>query len=273
MALIDKVVEILKEQSPNKLTSPEIAKIFAEKFPEYVNELKQKSNKSDKEILKQISDSITGQKLKLVQDGEGKIVQIDDFRPFKWYYTDNIHISTLITTNSSINQKSSQQSILRDFFHANKDFIGSFIFKELCLQDQGDNSGNKWLFPDVVAVEILSTHWHDEVKEFAKYGSGVKTRLWSFEVKKLINRSNVRETYFQAVSNSGWANFGYLVARDLTGEDTLRELRMLAELHGIGFILLDAEQPQESEILIPASERFNMNWEMINRLTSENKDF
>jgi hypothetical protein len=35
------------------------------------------------------------------------------------------------------------------------------------------------------------------------------------------NRSNVRECFFQAVSNSSWANFGYLVAAEIEGQDTL----------------------------------------------------
>jgi len=37
------------------------------------------------------------------------------------------------------------------------------------------------------------------------------------------------------VSNSSWANFGYLVASELVGVDTMKELRILSSLHGIGF--------------------------------------
>jgi hypothetical protein len=33
-----------------------------------------------------------------------------------------------------------------------------------------------------------------------------------------------------AVSNSSWANFGYLVAAEIEGQDTLKELRMLLPL-------------------------------------------
>ena len=100
--------------------------------------------------------------------------------------------------------------------------------------------------------------------------SDKKTKLWSFEVKILINRSNVREVFFQAVSNSSWANFGYLVASEIEGAD---KLRMLASLHGIGFIRLDAENPSESQIMIPAKERNDVDWDTANRLTEENKDF
>ena len=122
-------------------------------------------------------------------------------------------------------------------------------------------------------MEDLSCDWHRETKDCVQQYSDKKTKLWSFEVKILINRSNVREVFFQAVSNSSWANFGYLVASEITGANTLKELRMLASLHGIGFISLDAENPSESQIMIPAKERTEIDWDTANRLTEENKDF
>ena len=100
-----------------------------------------------------------------------------------------------------------------------------------------------------------------------------RTKLWSFEVKILINRSNVRKRFFQAVSNSSWANFGYLVASEIEGTDTLKELRILVSLHGIGVIKLNAENPSESQIIIPAKERNDIDWNTANRLTEENRDF
>lgn len=96
---------------------------------------------------------------------------------------------------------------------------------------------------------------------------------WSFEVKLLINRSNIRESYFQSVSNSSWSNFGYLVAAEIEGPDTLKELRMLSAAHGIGLIKLNTENPLESEVLIPARERNEIDWDTANRLAIENKDF
>jgi hypothetical protein len=122
-------------------------------------------------------------------------------------------------------------------------------------------------------MENLSQDWHREIKDCVKQYADKKTKLWSFEVKVLINRSNVREVFFQAVSNSSWANFGYLVASEIEGADTLKELRILSSLHGIGFIRLDAENPSESQVMIPAKERMDIDWNTANRLAEENKDF
>ncbi|WP_375650259.1 hypothetical protein [Bartonella sp. OT172YNZD] len=100
-----------------------------------------------------------------------------------------------------------------------------------------------------------------------------KAKLWSFEVKILINRSNLRKVFFQIVSNSSWVNLSYLIASEIEGVDTLKELRMLSSLHGIGFIRLKKENSSESEILIPAKERSDVDWDTANRLVERNKDF
>nr|WP_256500050.1 HrgA protein [Limimaricola litoreus] len=137
---------------------------------------------------------------------------------------------------------------------------------------KGQN-GNRWLYPDLVGMEDLSRKWHAEVKDCAIEYFDKKTKLWSFEVKKLLNSSNVRECYFQAVSNSSWANLGYLVAAEIEGADTVRELRMLSSLHGIGVMKLDRENPSESQIFVPAKERPGVDWNTANRLVEENPDY
>jgi uncharacterized protein len=50
-------------------------------------------------------------------------------------------------------------------------------------------------------------------------------------------------------------------------------LRMLCAAHGIGLIKLEATDTERSLILIPARERSEIDWDMANRLASENKDF
>ena len=109
-------------------------------------------------------------------------------------------------------------------------------------------NGNRWLYPDVVGMEDLSVDWHREVSDCVARYFDKKTKLWSFEVKLLINRSNVRECFFQAVSNSSWANLGYLVAAEVGGSDTLKELRLLSAAHGIGFIKLNAQNVDPSAL-------------------------
>lgn len=133
--------------------------------------------------------------------------------------------------------------------------------------------GNKWLHPDLVGLEDLTAGWNYEMKTLSANAGARQGKLWSFEVKVAVPRSKVREYFFQAVSNSTWANFGYLVAISIKA-DALAELRVLHELHGIGVIRLDPANPADDTVVeIPARERTDVDWSTCNRIASENKDF
>jgi len=93
-------------------------------------------------------------------------------------------------------------------------------------------------------------------------------------MKKSLSKSNYREAYFQAVSNSSWAHEGYLVAADiLQDDDFLAELERLASSFGIGIIQLDLHDIDASSILYPPRTRSFLDWETINKLCEQNKDF
>lgn len=137
--------------------------------------------------------------------------------------------------------------------------------------NKSEYGSNKWLYPDIVAVENLIKDWDKITMECAKDYYIKKTKIYSYEVKKTINRSNVREAYFQAVSNSTWANFGYLVATEIN-QNAMKELEILNALYGIGVIILK-ENVSESYTYLQAKEREDLDWNIINRLVSENSDF
>lgn len=132
---------------------------------------------------------------------------------------------------------------------------------------------NVWLFPDLVAMELLTgADWPSQLQELWRKMTVSRARLWSFEVKIQLDRSNARDAFFQAVANSSWANFGYLVAPEIKADDTLDELRVLGDLHGIGVIRLDVSAPSESEILVPARARAEVDWASLARLAADSAD-
>ena len=112
-----------------------------------------------------------------------------------------------------------------------------------------------------------------QINPLMKQGAGQSVRLWSFEVKKELTSSNARKSFFQAVSNSSWANEGYLVATSISDNNVEQELRMRSALHGIGVILLNPENPSESEMMLPAKARADVDWQSVNRILVENADF
>jgi len=121
-------------------------------------------------------------------------------------------------------------------------------------------------------MQAIDKEWHELVRTCVQEGEGRRVRLGSFEVKKELNSSNIRSSFFQAVSNSSWANEGYLVTTSIT-DNIEQELRMLSALHGIGVIILDTENPSESEIFLPAKSRAEIDWQSVNRIVVENDDF
>lgn len=113
-----------------------------------------------------------------------------------------------------------------------------------------------------------------EIQEVQKAFSVSALKLFSFEMKISISFSNLREYYFQAISNSSWANEGYLVALRIADDSSLiDELRRLNNAFGIGIIRLNPEDIEQSEILFPAKENLSVDWDTINRLAEENVDF
>ena len=135
------------------------------------------------------------------------------------------------------------------------------------------NGGNQWLHPDIVAMQTVDKEWNELIRNCVQQGTGQSVRLWSFEVKKELNSSNVRKSFFQTVSNSSWTNESYLVATAISDANVEQELRMLSALHGVGIILLNVENPTESEMMLPSKARAEIDWQSANRILVENPDF
>ena len=132
----------------------------------------------------------------------------------------------------------------------------------------------QWLHPDIVGVYFPLEQWEPEILEISKDVGNLAIRLFSYELKKELNFSNLRESYFQAVSNSSWANEGYLVAVDITSDDEfMDEIKRLSNSFGIGLIKLDVKDPDSSEILYPARQKELIDIETMNKISQVNPDF
>jgi len=133
---------------------------------------------------------------------------------------------------------------------------------------------NEWLHPDLVGVYFPFRDYKHETLDIQNHLSISSIKLFSFELKVHVNFLNLRQAYFQAVSNSSWANEGYLVTLNIDDDPALRdEIRRLSNAFGIGLIKLNAENIYESEILFPARIKTEIDWDTVNRLVTENADF
>ncbi|MBX4335757.1 COG2958 family protein [Bartonella raoultii] len=281
--LTNTTFNFLKQNPTKKFTAREIAQWIFENYTEACRKKQKRSTaivtplNSDTALIQQIVAEI-GSKRPHLQKRHPEI-KTTEGRPRQYYFTQS-------TDSDEIDEV--ENNMLNGVGDGVKEcdlypLLSKFLWSELKVYSKRINEkhshnrhgygGNKWLYPDLVGIQDLSEEWHREIKDSVLQYFDKKTKLWSFEVKILINRSNVRQAFFQTVSNSSWANFSYLVASEISGIDTLKELRMLANLHGIGFIRLDKENFSESQIMISAKERNEINWDTANRLLKENKDF
>lgn len=134
-----------------------------------------------------------------------------------------------------------------------------------------------WTNPDMVGIKPIILNWNDffrnEVEKLGLFSNKV-LEFYSFEIKLKIDKSNLVESYFQAVSNSSWANFNYLVVEDLDMKPSfIDELKRLNKGYGIGIIRLDVHKPQESTIVVDAKENEHVEVNFMNFLSSHNTDF
>lgn len=280
----------LKANPGERFTARQIAEWLFSKFPKECEAKKENSTyiSTDSELLAQIVAEIGSQRPALQR--RFPEVRTTESRPRKYYWsdaTDEAEVVAAESRDSSILETQSdgvsadKPSKMREAdlypllseYLASEHRVYSKRIDERKASNRAGSGGNRWLYPDVVGMENLTDGWHREILDVVGQYGDKKTLLWSFEVKILLNRSNVREAYFQAVSNSSWANLGYLVATEIEGVETMRELRMLFALHGIGVIHLNSQNPAESQIVIPAREKPGVDWETCNRLTNENPDF
>ena len=164
--------------------------------------------------------------------------------------------------------------LLSSFVCADEHFkcMTKTIYHEVSKREKSGK--NRWLHPDIVGVHFPFDSYTDNTLKLFDVLKVNPYKLYSFEMKISLSLSNLRECYFQAVSNSSWAHEGYLAALQISEEPELMdELRRLNNAFGIGVIRLDAEHFMQSEILFSAKEKDSLDWDTINRLVDDNRNF
>lgn len=285
MSQSKKVVEFLKKNANRRFTARQIAEAIVAAYPDDYAEKRQNSRfENERDFLNQIVAEIGAQKDQFAKLDQHVFWQ-DKPRPRVYWYSPekNRGEESIIESDEDNNVEPSLKGekslteydlypILIDYLKSELKLYCQRINEKRSKNSRG-SGGNQWLHPDIVAMQPIDKEWNELVRSCVKQGAGQSVRLWSFEVKKELNGANVRKSFFQAVSNSSWANEGYLVAISISDSNVEQELRMLSSLHGIGVILLNLENPSESEMVLPSKPRPEVDWQSVNRILVENADF
>jgi len=151
----------------------------------------------------------------------------------------------------------------------------NFIYtKTIYHETSSKKKYSQWIHPDIVGVYFTFEQWEPEIFDISKEVGNLAIRLFSYELKKELNFSNLRESFFQAVSNSSWANEGYLVTAELDDDkELMEEIKRLSNSFGIGLIKLNVNNPDSTEVIYPAKQKDIIDIETMNKISQINPDF
>ena len=175
-------------------------------------------------------------------DENSPFIKVESY-PRKFYLKGMPYDEETIIKESKETVRSFTERNLHPFlsFYA---FTAWKVYTKTIYHEQSSKSSyGQWLHPDVVGIYLpFGADWKSEVFNVSKEIGSPYVRFYSFELKRELGFSKLREYFFQAVSNSSWANYGYIIAADIDEDSSFQyELNRLSRAFGIGVIKLDIE--------------------------------
>lgn len=203
------VTSFLEQYPEQKFTAREIALWIFKNYPKECREKQIRSTATknpldnDTALIQQVIAEIGAQRPRIQRNLN---IKTTESRPRKYYFTNQSDSDEIANAeNEILNLANSERKLSRE--HTLYPLLSEFLWSELGIhskridekrsQNRKGPKGNKWLYPDLVGLENLSVDWNREVQDCVQYYSDKKTKLWSFEVKLLINQSNIREAFFR----------------------------------------------------------------------------
>lgn len=219
-----------------------------------------------------------------IRNGDSRVKRIkQEGGSYSYYLTKNEQnigievLSGLTTTTTTAVPKNVDKTVYaeRDLHKLLSSYLKSTdIYSKTIFHEQsktGIDSNQTWTHPDIVGVRFLNLQ-NKASQNLLKAINKVDTfKLYSYEIKREIySDTELKKAFFQAVSNSSWANYAYLVAFEFS-DSLIEELERLNQSFGIGIIELNAN-PYESKVLFQPTFR-NLDFKTIDKLCKISKDF
>lgn len=266
MTVKEAIIKVLEEQKTS-LTYLEVSdKIIERDYIDWSN-------------AKTPADTVSAQLGSFIRKNDTRVKRIKGKKGFEYYlskYEDEINLTDVIeaspveknTKRNKVFQERDLHKLLSSYLK-NKNIYSKTIFHEKSANSKDNHQ--KWVHPDMIGIKFLSLKnkaSHSLMKIINKSDA---FELVSYELKREIKSDyELKKTYFQAVSNSSWANYGYLVAFEISS-NLKEEMERLNQSFGIGIIELKAN-PYESEVLFPAKNK-ELDFKTIDKLCQINKEF
>lgn len=216
-----------------------------------------------------------------IRNGDSRVKRIkQENGSYSYYLTKNetnidLEILAGVAEISTPKIKQSKTYVERDLHSLLSSYLkNTQIYSKTIFHEQsrnGKDNNQIWTHPDMVGIKFLNLQTKAS-QNFLKSINRVDTfKLSSYEIKREINSdTELKKAFFQAVSNSSWANYGYLVAFEFS-DSLSEEMERLNQSFGIGIIELNAN-PYKSKILYPPIYR-DLDFKTIDKLCKINLEF
>ena len=266
MTVKEAIVKVLEHQK-TPLTYMEVHKLIVD------------NNYVDWSNAKTPSDTTSAQLGSFIRKNDTRVKRIKNRKGYFVYYLskyeDEIILPETIEeihkekpTNKTNSYQERDLHKLLSSYLKNKNIYSKTIFHE---QSKTNDNHQKWIHPDMIGVKFLSMKNKSSLALMKVINKSDSFELTSYEIKREIKSDyELKKTYFQAVSNSSWANYGYLVAFDISS-NLKEEMERLNQSFGIGIIELKAN-PYESEVLFTAKSK-ELDFKTIDKLCEINNGF
>lgn len=266
MTIKEAIIKVLEEQK-KALTYLEVLEKIDDK------------NYIDWGTAKTPSDTIGAQLGSFIRHNDSRVKRIKGKRGFEYYlskFESEIDLSDVIekeveTEPNNISKSYQERDLhkLLSSYLKNQNTYSKTIFHEKSANSKDDYQ--KWIHPDMIGINFLNLKNKSSNALLKIINKADAFNLISYEIKKEIKSDyELKKCFFQAVSNSSWSNFGYLVAFEIS-KNLLSEMERLNQSFGIGIIELKSN-PYESEILFNAKYR-ELDFKTIDKLCEINPDF
>jgi len=266
MTVKEAILKVLEEQKEPMTHTSILEEIDKNKYYEW-----KKAKTPSRTVSAQLGD--------FIRNKDARVKRIKGNGNYFLYYLakleEELNLSEIIENTpkekiikSKVYQERDLHKLLSSYLK-NKNTYSKTIFHEKSANSKDNHQ--KWVHPDMIGIKFLNLKNKSSQALLKVINKADAFELISYEIKRDIKSDyDLKKCYFQAVSNSSWANYGYLVAFDINS-NLKDEMERLNQSFGIGIIELKAN-PYESEILFPSKYK-ELDFKTIDKLCEINKDF
>jgi len=224
------------------------------------------------------SDTIGAQLGHFIRQNDSRVKRVKGKKGFEYYlskFEDELNLSEVVAKEKMSKKESSKNYLERDLHKLLSSYLKSQnIYSKTIFHEKSSNSKDdhqKWIHPDMIGINFLNLKNQSSNALLKVINKADAFNLISYELKREIKSDyELKKCFFQAVSNSSWANYGFLVAFEIS-RNLMDEMERLNQSFGIGIIELNGN-PYESKVLFQPKFK-ELDFKTMDKLCAINREF